>query len=507
MKIFLGTQIRDLDKYTMDHEPISSIDLMERAATAVAESIKALWDMHTPVIVFAGPGNNGGDALAVSRMLAESGYNVQVYLFNVKGHLSDDCRKNRGRLEGENNVTVTEITTQFEPPALAKGDLVVDGLFGTGLNKPLEGGYASLVRYINSSKATVASIDMPSGLMSEDNRFNVSANIVRADITFTMQQPKLSFFFAENQQYVGRLQVLDIELHPDGIASIPATITTEEPDDVCRLIHSIDPFAHKGQKGHGLLIAGQYGMAGAACLAAKAALRSGIGKVTVHTPRLNNNIVQVAVPEAILELDADEEVFTEATFTTPYGAVAIGPGLGRRAVTADAFANQLRLSQGRLILDADAINLIGNDKDIIRQLPPGTILTPHPKELENLVGPCSDSYDRLTKAGDLAIEQQLFIIIKGHYTNICTPAGHTYINPTGNAGMATAGSGDVLTGVLLALLSGGYSAEDTCRLGVYLHGLAGDIAARRLGEDGLIASDIIEALPQAFRELRDNGEK
>jgi hydroxyethylthiazole kinase-like uncharacterized protein yjeF len=502
MKIFFAEQIRKLDKYTVDFEPISSVDLMERASMAVVAQIKARWDNTTPVTVFAGPGNNGGDALAVARILSNGGYQVAVYLFNVRGRLSEECQINKDRLEKCPNVTLTEITSQFEPPSLGGGDLVVDGLFGTGLNKPLSGGYASLVQYINASQATVVSIDIPSGLMCEDNTFNVASYIVHANLTLTMQQPKLSFFFAENQQYIGELCVLNIRLHPDGIAQTPSTVSLEEDAELCPLLKSSDPFAHKGTKGHGLLIAGKYGMAGAACLAAKAALRSGIGKVTVHTPRRNNDILQTVVPEAVMQLDNDDETFSETVDTSAYNAVAIGPGLGLQAVTMDAFANQVRIVKAPLVLDADALNIMGMNAELVRHLPANTILTPHPKELEKIVGPCANSYERFAKAAQMAIDLQLYIVLKGHFTIICTPVGHKFINPTGNAGMATAGSGDVLTGVLLALLAQGYSAEDACRLGVYLHGLAGDIAAARLGEESLMARDIIEALPQAFMSIK-----
>lgn len=207
MKIFTSAQIRELDKYTMEHEPVSSIDLMERASMAIVRAITKMWPADMPVVVFAGPGNNGGDALAVARMLAEQRYQVDAFLFNINGKLSEDCNVNKQRAIGCKAIKgFTEVVDEFDPPVLEKGMLVIDGLFGSGLNKPLAGGFASLVKYINQSPATVVSIDVPSGLMTEDNTYNVRANIVRADVTLTLQNKKLSFLFAENQKIIGRLK-------------------------------------------------------------------------------------------------------------------------------------------------------------------------------------------------------------------------------------------------------------------------------------------------------------
>ena len=285
MKIFTSAQIHELDKYTIEHEPIKSIDLMERAAGKLTAAITKILEGGTKVVVFAGPGNNGGDALAVARMLATAGHEVSAWLFNTTGRLSPDCKLNRDRLKDVKKMkSFVMVTDEFDPPVLDASTLVVDGLFGSGLNKPLTGGFASLVKYINASQAKVVSIDIPSGLMTESNEYNVKANIIRANITLTLQQPKLSFLFPENQQYIGKVEVLDIGISPEGIAATDAQYTIMEKEDIaCRII-SRNPFAHKGTMGHALLIAGSRGMAGAAMLATKACLRSGVGKVTVHTP-------------------------------------------------------------------------------------------------------------------------------------------------------------------------------------------------------------------------------
>jgi NAD(P)H-hydrate epimerase len=504
MKIFTNAQIHELDQYTIEHEPISSVDLMERAAKAITRTISEQWSNSTPVVVFAGPGNNGGDALAVARMLAESNYHVAVYLFNISSHLSADCATNRQRLRDCKQIKAfIEVTQEFEPPQLEADTLVVDGLFGSGLNKPLAGGFASLVKYINASPSQVVSIDLPSGLMSEDNTYNVRSNIIRADLTLTLQQPKLAFFFPENQAYIGRLRVLDIRLSEEGIQKIDAQYNIIEENEIRPLLMDRDCFAHKGNMGNALLIAGSYGMGGAAVLATKACLRSGAGKVTVHSPKRNNMILQISVPEAIVHLDPEETIFSETIDTEEYQALGIGPGLGQSETTAIALIAQLRRTQCPAVVDADALNMLANHRAWLMQLPKGLILTPHPKEFDRLEGHSADSYERLTKARELAERLQGYVILKGHHSALCCPDGHVTFNSTGNAGMATAGSGDVLTGIITALLARGYQQREACIIGMYLHGLAGDIAARKLGMESLMASDIIQYLPQAFLKIKD----
>ncbi len=502
MKIFTSAQIHELDKYTIEHEPIKSIDLMERAAKALTRSITDVWNYSTPIVIFAGPGNNGGDALAVGRMLLDMNYDVKVYLFNIFGNLSEDCNINKKRLLDKKAKVLIEVRDEFEPPQLEANMLVIDGLFGSGINKPLAGGFASLVKYINASPAQVVSIDIPSGLMTEDNTYNIKSNIVRADMTLTIQQPKLSFLFPENQQYIGRLKVLDIRLSQEGMEKIEANYTLVEENDIRPLLLKRNPYAHKGNMGNALIIAGCYGMGGASVLATKACLRAGAGKVTAHTPKQNNVIMQVSVPEAIIQLDRDETIFSEAVEAEEYNAIGIGPGLGTNEQTAIAVITQIRRSQCPVVVDADAINILANHRAWLQQVPKGIILTPHPKELERMEGQCVDSYERLTKARHLAEKLQGYVVLKGHHTAICMPDGHVAFNSTGNAGMATAGSGDVLTGIITGLLARGYKQREACLLGVYVHGLAGDLAAEELGEESLIASDIIQYLPKAFLKLK-----
>ena len=499
MKIFPSSSIKKLDAYTIEHEPIASIDLMERAAQALTKAITNRWNPETPVTIFAGPGNNGGDALAIARMMAEKGYKIEVYLFNTKGELSPDCQTNKELVEMMEEVTFHEISTQFVPPTLTPEHLVIDGLFGSGLNKPLSGGFAAVVKYINASPAMVVSIDIPSGLMGEENTFNVKSNIIRADVTFSLQLPKLAFLFAENTEFVGEWELLDIQLSEEGIEETETNYEMLEIEEIRSLIKPRQQFAHKGNFGHALLIAGSKGMAGASVLAARACLRSGVGLLTVHAPLCNNDILQTSAPEAMVETDVSETCFAVPTDTDDYQAVGIGPGLGRSEETEAALIEQLEHCQTPTVLDADALNILANHRHTLTHLPKGSILTPHPKELERLVGKCQDSYERLMKACELAHTAKVHIILKGAYSAIITPEGKCYFNQTGNPGMATGGSGDVLTGVILALLAQGYPAEDAAKIGTYIHGLAGDIAQKKQGMIGLIASDIVTCLPTAWR--------
>ncbi len=502
MKIFTSAQIHELDKYTIEHEPISSLNLMERAAHALTRSFEEEWTANTPIIVFAGPGNNGGDALAMSRLLADDGYNVNTYLFNIHSQLSEDCEANKQKLISQNKVKFTEVTLNFDPPVLSEDMVIIDGLFGSGLNKPLGGGFASLVKYINQSPAHVVSIDIPSGLMCEDNTNNIRANIIKAELTLTLQQKKLSMLLMDCQHFIGRIKILDIQLAKEFIQQTDCTYRILEKEDISQLLLERSDFAHKGSMGNAMLIAGSYGMSGAAVLATKACMRSGAGKVTTVIPKLNYNILQISAPEAVLIMDREDATFSQPIETEEYDAVGMGPGIGQQESTAIALIAQIRRTQCPMVLDADALNILGNHRAWMQQLPGGIIMTPHPREFDRLAGTtCNDSYDRLTKARELAEHLQAYIILKGHYSALCFPDGHVEFNPTGNSGMATAGSGDVLTGIITGLLARGYNQADASRLGMYIHGLAGDLAAKEMGKESLIASDIIQYLPKAFKAL------
>lgn len=501
MKILSCLQQKEADAYTIEHKSILSINLMEKAAGLITEAICRRWDNSHKMIVFAGPGNNGGDAVAVARMLFQKNYRVKVILFNIKGELSEDCLTNVRRLQECGFTDYTEVSTQFDPPTLSEEDVVIDGLFGTGLNKPLSGGFAAVVQYINSSSAKVVSIDIPSGLMGEDNSRNIRQNIIKADVTLTINLPKLSFLMADNEDYVGEWEVLDIGISKEYAEQVDADNFITEENEVRKLIKTRKKFSHKGNYGHAMIIAGSYGMGGASVLAAKSCIKSGVGLLTVHTPVCNHNLIQNSVPEAMTQDDIDDRYFAEPIDLDNYQALGIGPGLGQEEFTAQAIISQIKGCYIPAVIDADAINALSSYRNQLNNIPKGSIITPHIKELERLVGRCSNSYERIQKAKDLASYIQCYIVLKGAWSVVITPEGKCHFNPTGNPGMATGGSGDVLTGILTSLLAQGYSAKDASILGVFVHGLAGDIAAEKYGEISMSASDIIEALPEAWKRI------
>lgn len=507
MKILTCAQQKEADAYTIAHESVSSINLMEKAAALMTDKIAARWDKTHRIVVLAGPGNNGGDALAIARMMHLKGYRVEVFLFNVSGRLSADCMTNVHRLQECGCAAYTEVSKTFDPPQLTADDVVVDGLFGSGLDRPLDKGFAAVVRYVNASPAQVVAVDIPSGMMGEDNSYNIRQNIVQADLTLTVGCPKLAFFFAENEELTGRWEVLDIGISREFTDNAETRYLITEEQEMKALVTPRRRFAHKGNFGHALLVAGSYGMGGAAVLAARACLRSGVGLLTVHTPVCNHLLLQTCVPEAMVEDDVHERFFAEPAETDSYQAIGIGCGLGQEDITAEAVIAQIKECEMPLVMDADALNTFSAYRNYLPLIPKGTVLTPHVGELERLIGRCSNSYERLSKAKELAAELQCYIVLKGAWTAVITPEGICHFNPTGNPGMATGGSGDVLTGIITALLAQGYSPEEACRLGTFVHGRAGDIAAQQKGEIALTAGDIAEALPQAWKTLTQDSKE
>lgn len=503
IKLFTSDQIKNNDRYTIKHEPISSIDLTERAATCFYNEFIRLYSRQNKIYVFAGNGNNGADALAIARMLHENNYNVETYLFNISGSLSNDCLANRGRLRDISTAVFKEVINDFAFPNIRQSDIIIDGLFGIGLNRPLEGGFATLIDFINNSEADVVSIDIPSGLFADNNMDNNLDSIIKANYTLTFQTPKFSFMLPCNAQYVGTWKVLDIGIHPDVIEETETTFSIIEENDVQARIIKRKPFDHKGIYGHALLIAGSRGKIGAALLSAKAATKSGVGLLTVHIPKCGEFVLQTALPEAMVEADLNEEYLSVAPETKDFSSVGIGPGLGMHRETDLALKRILEVTDKPMVIDADALNILAGNMEMQSLIPKGSILTPHPKELDRLLEIEEGDHERLIGAMFLAHKLNVYVILKGRYSAICTPEKKVFFNPTGNPGMATGGSGDVLTGLLLGLLSQGYTPEDAAICGTYIHGMAGDLAAKRLSQIAMSSSDIVAHLPLAFKQFED----
>ncbi|NMM49615.1 NAD(P)H-hydrate dehydratase [Marinigracilibium pacificum] len=492
IKILSAEQTREADQYTIKNEPINSIDLMERASTAFCEWFMGEFPGKSNIHIVTGKGNNGGDGLAIARMLNEHGYRVSLYLISEKG--SEDFNKNYDRIAGKLNVHIWDGNPEFE-----SGGILIDALFGSGLDRPIEGQYAEIVQAINNYEGLVVSVDMPSGVYAD--KPVDSENVVKASHTVSFQLPKLSFFMAENETYVGEWHYVDIGLNKSFIDHSKSFYHLVTLEDVRHCLKKPSKFAHKGNMGRIMIVGGAQGKMGAAVLSAKAALRSGAGLLTCYVPAGGLSIIQTAVPESMALVSSFLDYHVEEVSFDGLDAVGIGPGLGTEEQTALAFRKWIKQLTVPAVIDADGLNILSSDLSLLKDLPTGTILTPHPKEFSRLAGDSKNSFERIEKARQFAIDHKVVIVLKGAHTAVCDADGSVYFNSTGNPGMATGGSGDVLTGIITALLGQGYEPKKAAILAVFVHGLAGDEAAEDLGIISMIASDIVDYLPDAFRHI------
>ncbi|MBQ5688405.1 MAG: NAD(P)H-hydrate dehydratase [Bacteroidales bacterium] len=510
MKILPVEKIREADAFTVENEPIDSVDLMERAASKVYEwFMKRCKTKEVSVKIFCGIGNNGGDGLALARMLYFSGIIPQVFIVRYSEKMSRDCEINFTRLKEETEVPMYDIFSEDDFPQIYDNDIVIDAIFGSGLNRPIEGFTAELIKYINKSNAIKIAIDIPSGLILETqnlrnsesqnlkkaNSQQLTANrqppIAKVDYTLSFQFPKLSFMFPEYDAFVGKWEVLDIKLHKDFIDNVETLNFFTTEDVVKPIIRKRTKFSHKGTYGHALLVAGSSGKTGAALLAAEACMRTGVGLLTAHLPKDALLPMQVYLPEAMTSIDKSDTYCTEINDILPYTAIGVGPGIGKNEETVTLLKKIIQEATQPLVLDADALNIIADNPTWLSFFPDNTILTPHPKEFDRMFGKTNNSYERLELQRKMSVVHNIIIVQKGAHTAITFPNGTCFFNSTGNPGMATAGSGDVLTGIILSLLAQRYTPQEAALLGVYLHGKAGDMAAEKLGMESMIARDII----------------
>jgi hydroxyethylthiazole kinase-like uncharacterized protein yjeF len=536
MEILSAEQIRAWDEYTMQHEPITSIDLMERAAGSCLSWLEKAGYLGRSFSIYCGKGNNGGDGLALARMLSSLECAVSVHILEF-GHIgTEDFQANLALLH-ETPVEVRFVQTEEHFHPVPAGDMLIDALFGSGLNRKLEGVAAALVDHLNRSGNEIIAIDIPSGLfVSKSSKGNT---VVRATHTLSFQVYKPAFLMPENEAWVGEVHILDIGLHPGFLQKTNSDAELLDAAIIGAIYKPRKSFAHKGNFGHALLVTGAYGKIGAAVLSGRACLRTGAGLVTILVPRCGYSIIQTTLPEAMVLTDEDEKIHTtlppgghggdlgsggiqhsgsgaaaggdgdsRLAATGPdaaldkYSVVGVGPGLGQDPRTVAFMWELLRRYRKPMVVDADALNILGANPEMMGLLPPYSILSPHPKEFERLFGPSTDDYARLDKAREMARQHQCIIILKGHYTFIAMPGGKSYFNSTGNAGMAKGGSGDVLTGILTALLGQSYSPGEAALLGVYLHGLAGDLAAAADSQESMLPTDLTDQLGNAFRLIQ-----
>lgn len=507
MKILTANQLRALDELTVYEDNISSLELMERAAKAFSHTFaRKFKPNHGPILVLCGSGNNGGDGFAVARLLHNKGYKIHVIACQI-GRMSPDCHDNFQRAR-RLTFPLDILQEGDKLPTPAAGVVVIDALFGTGLNRPVTGYWARLIEHLNRrEKLTRVAIDIPSGMLADGPSKGI---VFKADYTFSLGHPKVGLFASENAPNIGELKVVSFPLSdPESVAHLRDLRAESGPDEVLeekqikQLIRKRQLHDHKGTFGHALLLAGSFGKMGAAVLAARATLRSGAGLVTCHVPRSGYEIMQISFPEAMCTVDAHRYHLTEVGDIEKYDSIGAGPGIGQSDLTAKAFCSVLARYGKPMVIDADALNIIAGEPAIFDIIPKGSILTPHPKEFERLFGETADSFARWQVQSLEARRRGLVIVLKGAYSSIATPDGHTFINPTGNPGMGTAGTGDVLTGLITGLLAQGYDSVTAAKLGVYLHGLAGDLAAEELSEPFLLAEDVVNHLGIAYKQLLD----
>lgn len=492
-KIFSAEQIRRADVYTIQHEPVSSVDLMERAATACFEWIRASMPEKRRIAIVCGTGNNGGDGLVLARLLGSCS-SAETYILDFGRH-SADFDINLERLKQCQSAKIHCLGISDSLVVSADTELLIDAVFGTGLSRVAEGPYADAIAAMNRCHdALRIAIDVPSGLFADEHTPNGAA-VFQADVTLTFQFAKQAFLFAENHRFVGNFVVLPIGLSHDYIDNEPTQRFLVDHISLPDNVANRPKFSHKGTFGHVLLVAGSYGKMGAAILSARACLRTGAGLVTTHIPKQGVVCMQSAFPEAMVSIDGDEAVFSSFPADWErYNVVAVGPGIGTSDKTQAAISQLLSQCAKPMVIDADAINCIAMKKSLLDDIPTDSILTPHPKEFERLAGKWDNDFERLKKQCDMSQKYGVIIVFKGAHTTVSLPDGRTFFNTTGNPGMSTAGSGDVLTGIIAGLMAQGLSPAEAAVCGVFLHGRAGDRAFSDKG-NGLIASDIVENVP------------
>lgn len=485
-KILSAQQIRAADQYAIAHEPISSIDLMERASKAFVHAIEAYLSPNQRIAVVCGTGNNGGDGLAIARILMWKGYDVAPFLFMVSSNLSADCLINSGKIDN-----LLTFDNKADLPIFSGFDVIIDGLFGSGLNREIDGWSGEIVDLINESEAKVISIDIPSGMFCDV--IPAGNHIVKSELVISFQRPKLSFFFVESAEYVQDWKAVDIGLDEDYIQNQISSFFVLD-NFIVKYLNKRQKYSHKGNYGHALLIAGARGKMGAAVLSGGGCLRSGVGLLTMHVPSCGLDIVQISIPEAMCSIDLHSFHFTTLPSLAKFNCIGIGPGIGTSLETKEALVQLMNMSELPLVLDADALNIISLDPTLQDFIPKDAILTPHPKEFERMAGTWRNSQERLEKQVAFSTHHQCIVVLKDAVTIISDSKGRVFFNTTGNPGMASGGSGDVLTGIITGLLGQKYSPCEAALIGVYYHGLAGDSASSQKGENALLASDIVNNL-------------
>ncbi|WP_457609919.1 NAD(P)H-hydrate dehydratase [Lutibacter sp.] len=498
MYILSSKQLAKVDRATIKNKAITSIDLMEHAATLCFQWLHTrLQGQNIKIHVFCGIGNNGGDGLVIARHLFQHGYNVNCYIVNFSDKRTNEFLTNYDRLK-EIGEWPTVINNENNFPEVSFEDIVIDAIFGNGLTRSPEGFTKKLIQYINSTRVFTLAIDVPSGLFGDKSVTKKEA-VLKAGHTLSFQTPKLAFLLPENKEFINTWEIIDIGLDEEYINNLQPKINFTTKSEIVPLYKPRNKWSHKGTFGHSLIIGGCFGKIGAITLASKAALKIGSGLVTAYTPKCGYNILQISVPEAMVEVD-DEKLLTYFNFKTKPTVIGIGPGMGISEKTALGYEKFIKENKLPLVIDADGINLLAQNKSLLKYLPKNTVLTPHPKELERLIGTWKNDYDKLTIAKQFSKDYDVILVLKGTYT-IVIDNEFMYFNSTGNPALATAGSGDILTGIITGLIAQSYEPKYAAIFGVYLHGKTADIAIQETSYETFTASSILEYLPDAILDL------
>jgi len=500
MKILSKEQVYEGDRLTAEIQNITSTELMERAGVQIFNWLHLrMQGAQVPVHVFCGIGNNGGDGLVIARHLVIHGYNVHAYIVNYSDKRSKDFLVNYDNIKHVTKEWPKLLNNNEEFPEIGVDDIIIDAVFGIGLNRGIDDWVKELFQHFRASKAFTLSVDIPSGLHT--NQVPEDENgVVWANHTLSFQSPKLVFLLPDTAKYSIQWEVLDIGIDRAFLMEAKTQAELIGKQEVIPIYMPRNKFSNKGDFGHAMVIGGSYGKIGAVTLASRAALVSGAGLITSYVPKCGYHAIQSAFPEAMVITDLDEKVVTKIKFEISPTAIGIGVGFGTDAKTIEAFEDFLKKNKAPLVIDADGINILSKKKNLLKYLPEGTVLTPHPKELERLIGTWKNDFEKLDKVKEFSKKHKVIVVIKGAHT-ITVLEDQLYVNSTGNPGLSTAGTGDVLTGIITGLIAQGYNPLVAAIFGVYLHGKSADIAVENTGYQSLIASHVIECLSDAYLDL------
>lgn len=508
MKIATREQVRKIDRSTIEDYKIPGLVLMENAGRSVTELITKNYPNVHNIAIFCGTGNNGGDGFVIARHLISKGFNTTTFICGDEQKYRGDALLNYKSLK---NIGTKILILKEKPPHNLECDLIVDSIFGTGLDREVEGFYKHIIEFLNSCSAPILSVDIPSGLDANSGR--LLGCCIKANTTVTFALPKIGTVIYPGVEYCGDLYVSNITTPGNLEDSINLELITAY--DIRPLIHTRNKDTHKGTYGHLFILSGSPGKSGAATLSAIGAQRIGTGLVTVGVPESLNPVIEEKLTEAMTEplpetknglLGLSSLKKALAVLSDKKTALAIGPGISTSKQTESFLLKLLSKCNMPVVIDADAITLISKNLNLLKNLKIPVILTPHPGEMARLIGKTNKEVqeERINISRDFSKKFGVYLVLKGARTIISTPSGKIFINPTGNPGMASGGMGDVLTGIIGGLLSQGYNAENSCKIGVFVHGLAGDIAFEEISDSGYLATEVAEYITKAIKNIKNN---